>query len=693
MESSSQLASWSQAFEDYSIVQTRAIEKQLRSDIALNKQKLRNLVGGSYRELLATAEQIVTLDGKTAAAEHQISELGRNCKPKEYSSSRGNTSKHSDVAKLSLLHRCGSCIASCLKAGQIILAAKLLAVSRLLHTYLSKQEHPPKILDALLEQLSRSRRQLLRRIDRRLDDATIEQAELTDVICAFCLATSSSCNDAIHHFQHRRLGQIRHSAQGSHGDHQHTVKTFKYYIHSLRTTKLLLGQDVPRALNRLQQTAILQDFDVLRLEHLNLSSLRILMPTEIQAFTPYIKKSELSEDDASKLLEKWSQEAFTTVQCQLTTHLKTLDSTSSAFQLRQDLLSAWLQSCFSTPTHIDIVESLRKTLNEHIGSLLESQVSSLTSVATQIIKSAETICDDQTTKSSPTAMPSIWSPTIVTTPIMKGATPFLTTLRTHALGNTPTLVSTSTSLSTWCASILHLRQSITTLTKIRWQDVLEEPDADDEDASKLIIQQLTTEDPSLFSTNLETALSSTIATFQATVFSFGSSTTSPEVALHLLRSLRSASLHLTALPSADTTALQSSIPHLHNVLANSVTNRLDRTMSSSPSYKNISVDQLPDNFPTPSAFATLRTLCKIMLEVGGTDTWTRDAVGAVKGTVKQKIFVEGVERDRYVRSGFDEVYLQTALGGEMNGETEEGIRKAAVEYWGRTRLLFGVLDP
>ena len=82
-----------------------------------------------------------------------------------------------------------------------------------------------------------------------------------------------------------------------------------------------------------------------------------------------------------------------------------------------------------------------------------------------------------------------------------------------------------------------------------------------------------------------------------------------------------------------------------------------------------------------------------MLEVGGTDTWTRDAVGAVKGTVKQKIFVEGVERDRYVRSGFDEVYLQTALGGEMNGETEEGIRKAAVEYWGRTRLLFGVLDP
>jgi conserved oligomeric Golgi complex subunit 1 len=691
MELSSQLASWSQAFEEYPIVQTRAIEKQLRSDIALNKQKLRNLVGGSYRELLATAEQIVTLDGKTTAVENQISELGRNCKPKEYASSRGNTSKHSNVAQLSLLHRCGSCITSCLKVGQIILAAKLLAIARLLHTSLSKQEHPPKILDALLEQLSRSRRQLLRRIDRRLDDAAIEQAELTDVICAFCLATSSSCNDAIHHFQHRRFGQIRQSAQGSHGDHQHTVKTFKYYIDSLRTTKLLLGEDVPRALKRLQQTAILQDVDVLKLEHLNLTSLHILMPTEIQAFTPYIKKSELSEDDASKLLEKWSEEAFTTVQGQLTIHLKTLDSTSSAFQLRQDLLSAWLQSYFSTPTHIDIVESLRKTLNEHIGSLLKSQVSSLTSIATQIIQSSETIGDDPRTKFSPTAMPPVWSPALVTMPLNKGATPFLTTLRTHALGSTPSLVSTSTSLSTWCASILHLRQSITTLTKIRWQDHLEEPDADDEETSKQIIQSLSTDDPRSFEKTLEAALCSTVTSFQTALSSFGSSITSLPIALHLLRSLRSASLHLTVLPATDTTTLQSSIPHLHRVLAEEVVRRLGLAMSSSKSSKtNTAV--LPDNLPTPSAFATLRTLCKIMLEVGGTDTWTLDAVEAVKVAVKQKIFVEGGERERYVRSEFDEAYLRAALGGEVTG-TEEGIRKAAIDYWGRTRLLFGVLDP
>lgn len=691
MESSSPLASWSQAFEDYSIVHTRAIEKQLRSDIALNKQKLRNLVGGSYRDLLSTAEQIVTLDGKTTAVEGQISELGRNCRPGEYVLPQSHASKNSNVAQLSLLHRCSSCIASCLKAGQIILAAKLLAVSRLLHTSLGKQEHPPRILDALLDQLSRSRRRLLRRIDRRLDDAAIEQAELTDVICAFCLATSSSYNDAIHHFQHRRLGQIRHSAQGTHGDHQHTVKTFRYYIESLRTTKHLLGHDIPRALRKLQQTAVLQDADVLGLEHLNLSTLQILMPAEIQAFTPYVKKSELSKEDASKLVEQWSDEAYAAVQGQLTTHLETLGNTSLAFQLRQDLLCAWLESCFSTPTHTNIVETLRQTMNEHIESLLRSQVSGLSSLAAQIIQSSNTIDEKPTNQSSPTTIPQIWSPTLVTTPLTKGATPFLTSLRINALGSNARLASISTALSTWCTSILHLRRSIKSLQKIRWQDHLEEPDIDDEDTAKQIIQQLSIADPKRFEKTLETALSTTLEEFQSTISTAASSTTTVLSTLHLLRSIREAYLHLITLPDADIKALETTVPHLHGVLAGEIVTRLANSAPSS--FPKVSIAAISEGLPSPTTFKTLRTLCKIMLEVGGTETWTRAACGVVKGAVAARVLGESEEKGKYVWNAFDEVYLQTALGVQITGEVDEGTKKAATEYWGRTRLLFGILDP
>jgi len=39
------LRSWQQAFEDYPIRTTRAIEQQLRASISSDKEKLRGLVG------------------------------------------------------------------------------------------------------------------------------------------------------------------------------------------------------------------------------------------------------------------------------------------------------------------------------------------------------------------------------------------------------------------------------------------------------------------------------------------------------------------------------------------------------------------------------------------------------------------------------------------------------------------------
>lgn len=695
MEPSSALSSWSQAFEDHSVVQTRAIEKQLRADIAHNKQKLRNLVGGSYRDLLATAEQIVTLDAETTKVESQISELGRNCRPRQYISPQGRAADHSNLARISLLHRCSSCIVSCLKAGQVILAAKLLAISRLLHTSLSKQEHPPKILDTLWDQLSRSRRRLLRRIDRRLDDATIEQVELTAVISAFCLATSSSCNDAIHHFQHHRLGMIHRSAQGAHGDHQHTTKTFKYYIDSLRTTKLLLAHDVPQALRRLQQTAILQDPDVLKLEHLNLNSLRILMPNEIQTFTPYIKNSALSEHEAKTLLGRWSEGAFGIVRSQLISHLETLADTASAFRLRQDLLSAWLQYCFSTPAHSDIIDTLRSTLNECIESLVQAQISAIAAIATRIIQSSEDTHENPATKSSATntTTPELWSPALVASPLTHGAHSFLAQLKCDHLGSTPSLQDVSASFSTWCSSIISLRTSIISLTKIRWQDCIEEPEDADEDTAKAIIRRLSVDDPNLYESNLNDSLEASIASFQDRLASAVKASKDMNETLFLLRAVRDVALQLSsAFPETSLSQLDSSMPHLHSVLAHEVVTRLSAVMEA-PRGKQIDVALLPDNLPSPTAFKTLRTLCRIMLEVGGIDTWTSAATNTLKEAGRSHILREE-NKGHYLRNDFDEIYLRTALGAATEGiEAETDVKKAAIEYWGRTRLLFGVLDP
>jgi hypothetical protein len=516
---------------------------------------------------------------------------------------------------------------------------------------------------------------------------------------AFCLATSSSCTDAIHHFQRRRLGQIHRSSQGAHGDHQHTTKTFKYYVDSLRTTKLLLGQDMPRALQRLQQTPILQDAEVLHLDHLDLNTLRMLMPHEIQTFTPYVKKSVLSEHDANTLLERWSEEAFATVKDQLTTHLNTVADTSAAFQLRQELLSVWLQSCFSTLAHADIVGALRSTFNEHIKSMIQAQISGIANIATRIVQYSEDTLENiaVTGSNSSVTIPAIWSPTLVASSLTKTAKPFLTQIQSAHLGGTPPLVSISTSLTTWCISITTLRTQIASLTQIRWQDSLEEPDDTDEDTAKLIIQTLSTDDPTSYTDTLASSLDGSITSFQDRLSIAANASTIISESLFLLRAIREATIQLShAFPDISLEQLHSPLPHIYTVLASVIVTKLAARMEDPRHTKQrqIPLTSLPADLPSPPAFNTLRTLCAIMLEVGGIDTWTPTATKIVKKAILLHMF--SVERrSYYLRNDFDEIYLRTALGGDIDGmeEVENGIRKAAVEYWGRTRLLFGVLDP
>ena len=91
METSILPATWQDAFQNQSVASIRAAKKQLRASVLRDREKLRALVGNNYRELLSTAEKIVTLADQTRAAETSISDLSQACKPKDIEG-RGPTS-------------------------------------------------------------------------------------------------------------------------------------------------------------------------------------------------------------------------------------------------------------------------------------------------------------------------------------------------------------------------------------------------------------------------------------------------------------------------------------------------------------------------------------------------------------------------------------------------------------------------
>lgn len=92
-----------------------------------------------------------------------------------------------------------------------------------------------------------------------------------------------------------------------------------------------------------------------------------------------------------------------------------------------------------------------------------------------------------------------------------------------------------------------------------------------------------------------------------------------------------------------------------------------------------------------------------MFEIGGADLWSRPAVTRVKDLAAKWIFGEGdIRRSFYVETEFDKAYLRQALATAPKRDVGEDNlvqlsrevalqRKAATEYWGRTKLLFGIL--
>jgi hypothetical protein len=73
--------SWTDAFQ-HPIPSTRKFETVLRNHAEQNRQKLRTIVGASYRDLLGTADLIIAMDKQTHDVESSLGIAGQQCNSK-----------------------------------------------------------------------------------------------------------------------------------------------------------------------------------------------------------------------------------------------------------------------------------------------------------------------------------------------------------------------------------------------------------------------------------------------------------------------------------------------------------------------------------------------------------------------------------------------------------------------------------
>lgn len=732
----STLGSWEEAF-NHPLPVVRKLESQLRTQISDNQNKLRSLVGASYRDLLGTAERIIEMDGQMSLVEGNLSDIGRRCDYRIVERGRGNLDglrkagrkeeegKLEVTAKVKVLTGALDAVARLVrKRGNALGAAKVLVLARLLHKSVSESDNAPAVMAELRKKLARTRKRLLSYIERSLAQATGDRTTLSNTLCAYAMISSSTPKDALRHFLQVRYEQLESKAETT--SEENVLTMLDLYGKTLVDARDLFPRRLADALAQLSKTALLKDGQVTSVQELNLDIYQRWIPEDIRTFTPWVRSDQLTISDLNDGLKSWAKQAQTSFVQALKSCLESQADAEVVLSTRRNVLSRFL-SVSSKLKNDDFTQSITNLRNAFLNRL-ETHATQSADISSFALQS---LADPPS--SLPTTHPSPW--TLATKPLdlSAGALPFRTAILDHRRGRTGPIKTEHAALDRWTAQLNSHWAFVASMRAAKWDDDLAFDLDDlpyDGPDSESLQEALSRADPARLEQTLRAATSAAFASAYRKVTD--AATAQPENPAFFLRLLRELDARRAAL--ADRLASSSSSPNealittLHTSLATQTLSApcaayaaaAQRQSHAAPSLWDGGAPPLPCQ-PSPAAWKLLAELQGGMAACGE-DLWSGRAVAVLKGLVREELREavgrfpalaegggeDGGERKREVRAQrvFDALYFGAAFGAggaweERVGELVEGagvgaegrarMERGAGEYWKRTGVLFGLL--
>ncbi|CAG7918114.1 unnamed protein product [Penicillium olsonii] len=652
------LKSWHDAFQ-YPIPTVRRVEQELRRDISSNKEKLRAVVGTRYRDLVGTAETIVAMNRDIQDVETVLADVGRRCNPRlverkhihnrqmKSGDAEKDSGKHAFCAQLSLLHHCTTTINRLLRRrASLLLIAKILVVSRLLHKTLSQHDSPPPFLDDLRNQLASLRRTVLKRIDKRLSSSGAVEESAIESLAAYCLATSSSADDTIHHFHQVRLDVIVNQLDLS---CTNIPKALQLFVRSLQISKVLRSRQFADVLSRLKARPLLEDPEIRSLEGLEVEILSRWVAPDVKNFTPWIKLSELSRTEGVDSIKQWSLQAFEKLSAGCEKSLTQGTDFSELLSLRTETIEVWLSSWGSTIIHgsVDVLEKLRTIFNGQLARILQLQAQGLCEVGAE----SSTIVSDWE-KTEHHSVGSLWDVDLISAEYSNGAHAFKQTVTDRLLGRDSDVYVILSKYQAWLASIQEVDESIDSLRRMRWTDVLVGGEDDDEEID--VTPRLNSDDPQCLSDALHSAVRNSLEDLQtsfSSAFKSFNTVNKIEKATFLLRVIRLVRRDIPAKFVPEDLVLSNDIvPKLQALLATEVIAKagsLNIIPAPKSHPKTGKIKTVPGRSlwegdpaipvqPSTSSFKFLRGLTSTM-DTCGPDLWDPSMVQALKQALNKHL--------------------------------------------------------
>jgi hypothetical protein len=653
------------------------------------------------------------------------------------------------ASQLAILRNCPEVLSRLLrKGGSVLLAAKILVISRLLHKKLS--EHPGSFayIEGIRARLVRLRQRLLVGIDRRLKSPGIDTGSLVDAMCAYSLAKSSSATDVLRHFHKLRIETISNPPANQDGSDAGILQSLQLWIRTIRETQLIFPKQLNNALAILKSVPLLRGDDMRSIVEFDYDIHEAWIGEEIKKFTPYIRHDDLQNPAAARDLSSWAPKALSTFLAIIKNRLSSLGDMNTIIQLRQECLESWFVNR-SSATGIDkaeVLETLRNVFSERLLSVIRDRCASLSTITSFIEMALQHW--DPAQSDEPL---SLWDSHMVSMDTSHGAKSFKEALTTRLLGRNDFIRNTLQRYRSWLDSIEEAEKAIRSIENTKWDDTIEDGD-DEDDLGDTAHSLLNEDDPRALIAELGETLKKAFALMETSIGTLVErSKEEPDSgsrSAFLARILREIRQTFPKAYRGDGFALEF-IPTLHKAVSTALVEFLmtsqQGAIARATTRSNVPGRALWDGdpelpiLPSPWAFKFLRALQQAMAGQGS-DIWSPKAVAELKTLLRASLdeIIRPLEvqkartrkhdshsqgedpaapaaltpwHEHRTQQLFDLAYLGAATAAAdlatedgfdglqellerqvaLSAELVERVRAAAGEYWKRTALLFALL--
>ncbi|KAF2128842.1 para-aminobenzoate synthase [Dothidotthia symphoricarpi CBS 119687] len=643
---------WEDAFQ-YPIPVVRKLEQQLRTNADDNREKLRSLVGASYRSLLDTAETIIDMEVCMQQVESKLARVFW----KRLLIWDTDVERYTFASQLAILRNAPTVMTRLIKRdGSYLLVAKVLVVSRLLHKALSQSKDKPPIVEQSWERLLSVRRKLLRRIDKRLASTSGETATLVESMSAYALVTSSTPTDVLQHFHKVRMEKVTSALkQGDDELAKHGVGALQICIQTCLDTQTIFPRRLAESLVKLKAHPLIQDPDVRGLYELNLEVHDRWIGDEARNYTPWPRHDELQRADAERILHRWSKDAISAFLQEIKTSLEGEDRLKEVASLRQELIETWILSGsrMAGVKSANVLDDLRDTMNEKLESIVRSRTQGLQDVVSSLKSQL-----DVGTPSSDSSSLSLWNTTAKSSDLSNGAQVFKATILNTHQGRDQPVMNVLSAFDKWMDSVLEVKGIVKGMKEARWDDTFADDvdDASDDELGESKQTLLSADDPRLLEEVTQEALSDALNSLGQSFSQIAETSikvddkSSVEKAAFILRVVREIGDRIPRLRLQDKSSPLASpftskvLQPLYTTLATYIVPptvaSYEKALLNATKAKPQSVILWEGNPPLPSqpsasAFRFLRELNKSMARVGS-DLWAPGSASILKSVLAQE---------------------------------------------------------